>query len=69
MGLGLIDQDSHFIGKPGAIEVVYVQPRRKDDDKGRVIDFMWVSKWLTDRFGHSDFEAALAKSLAHWSTD
>ncbi len=69
LGLGLIYRDDRFAGKAGTIEIVYVQPRRKEDDHGRVIDFLWVSKWLTDRFGQSDFEAALAKALAHWAMD
>lgn len=69
LGLGLIDRDGMFIGKTDTIEIVYVQPQRKDGDKGRVFDFMCVSKWLTERFGQSEFEAALAKALAHWATD
>jgi hypothetical protein len=69
LGLGLIDRDGMFIGKTDTIEIVYVQPQRKDGDKSRVFDFMCVSKWLTERFGQSEFETALAKALAHWATD
>lgn len=68
--LGLIDPDDQFTGKADTVEIVYVQPHRKDDDIGRVvIDFMQVSKWLTDRFGHSEFESGLAGTLLKWSGD
>jgi hypothetical protein len=51
------------------IEVVYVQPHRKDGDTKRVIDFNWIAKWLTDKYGQSDYEAALAKAMSRWATD
>ena len=70
LGLGLIDQDGIFTGKTDTIKIVYVQPHRQDYDQDRnVIDFMWVSKWLTDRFGQSDFESALACTLLKWAAD
>lgn len=67
--LGLLDTNHKFTGKSDVIEVIYVQPRRKNDDTKRVIDFVWISKWLTDKCGNSDYEAALAQSLLHWSSD
>lgn len=70
LGLGLIDQNGLFTGKSDTIKIVYVQPHRQDYDQGRdVIDFMWLSKWLTDRCGQSDFESALASTLLKWSAD
>jgi hypothetical protein len=69
LGLGLIDQAGQFTGRSDAIEIIYLQPRRKDGDEGRVIDFMWASNWLTNRFGQNDFAAALAKSLSNWAQD
>jgi len=68
-GLGLINEPWHFTGKSDVIEIVYVQPRRKDNDTRRVIDFAWLSKWLTDKYGQSDYETALAKTLSRWSND
>lgn len=67
--MGLIDGNEQFTGKANTIEIIYVQPHREDGDTGRIMDFMWVSKWLTDKFGRSDFEAAFAKTLEHWATD
>ena len=67
--LGLIDVDGKFTGKVDTIEIVYVQPHRKDGDTGHVIDFVQVSKWLTDNFGQSDFENAFARTLSYWSKD
>jgi len=69
MGLGLIDVDGKFTSKVDTIEIVYVQPHRKDGDAGRVIDFMQVSKWLTDNFGQGDLETAFAGTLSRWSKD
>ncbi len=68
-GLGLLDANHKFTGTSDAIEIVYVQPRRKDDDTKRVIDFGWISKWLIDKYGQSDYESALSKSLLRWAND
>ena len=51
------------------IEMVYVQPHRQNNDTGLVIDFAQIAQWLSDRFGQSEFEAALAKALSSWSKD
>lgn len=67
---GLIDQQGHFTGTSDKIDIVYAQPHKKDGDEARkVIDFAWLSDWLTKRFGQSDFEAALARSLLKWASD
>ena len=67
--LGLVDGAGKFTGKADTIEIVYVQPHRKDGDASRIIDFMQVSKWLTDIAGHGEFETAFAKTLRIWSED
>lgn len=68
--LGLIDEQGQFTGKSDKIEIVYVQPHKKDGDEARkVIAFAWLSDWLTTRFGQNDFEAALARSLSKWACD
>jgi hypothetical protein len=69
--LGLIDEQKKYSGKTDNIEIVYVQPHRKDEDKDQkhVIDFRWMSNWLTDKSGSGDFEAALSKTLSNWSND
>ncbi len=68
-GLGLINENRQYTGKGDVIEIIYVQPRRKEDDTRSVIDFGWISNWLTVKYGQSDYEATLSKTLSHWSND
>jgi hypothetical protein len=67
--MGLINNDGVFTGQKDEIEVVYVQPRRKEADTRTLIDFVWISQWLTDKYPSSDFEAELARTLAAWAAD
>lgn len=67
--LRLMNDDGSFGGQNKAIEILYVQPRRKDTDTGTIIDFTWIAKWLTDKYGSGEFESQLAKSLLAWAAD
>jgi hypothetical protein len=67
--LGLIDASRKYTGAADLIEIVYVQPHRKADDTKRVMDFVWISKWLSAKYGHSDYESALSKTLLQWTND
>lgn len=67
--LHLLNEQGQYAGSKGEIEIVYVQPRRKDEDSGTVIDFAWMSQWLTKRRDAGEYEAELAKALNHWATD
>lgn len=67
--MGLMDNSGRYIGKSDVIEIVYVQPHCKDGDTKRIIDFPWISKWLVDRCGTSEFETALSAALSQWAED
>ena len=67
--MGLIDDNSQFTGQSDTIEVLYVQPHHQDGDTKTVIDFAWIARWLKDKYGANEFEAALSSALALWATD
>ena len=67
--LGLLDESGQFSGKADAIEIIYVQPHRKPDDTGLVVDFAWMAQWLQNRPDAGEFETALARTLSQWSVD
>lgn len=67
--LGLMNEQRKYSGQLDKIEIVYAQPHRRENDTKHVIDFLWISKWLRDKSGSSDFEAALSKTLSNWAND
>ena len=67
--LGLINETKQFTGKSDTIKVIYVQPRRQDQGTIVVIDFRWISQWLTKKYAENEYEDALSRTLLRWSVD
>lgn len=65
--LGLIDESRQTACRTDEIEIVYVQPRRKELDTKKVIDFKWIASWLLENYGQGEFENAFSKTLLQWA--
>ena len=41
-----MNSDRQFAHNSNKIQIVYVQPYKKDNDTAAVIEFEWISQWL-----------------------
>lgn len=67
--LGLMNSDRQFVHNSNKIQIVYVQPHKKDNDTAEVIEFEWISQWLVQKIGDNDFGRQFADALMHWAKD
>lgn len=68
--LGLINDEEKFTGSKNDIKVIYIQPKKLEDDKAEnVIDFKTIAKILQKKYPTDDFTLEYAKALDAWSGD
>ena len=67
--LSLINDKHEFIGKNKEIEIIYVQPSKKEGDNDIIIDFKYISGWINKNKNDGDFENELCEALRKWETD
>ena len=65
---GLINSDNKYTGVNPLLEKIYVQPSVKNEEAA-IIDFLWISNWLEEKYPNSEFETEFAKALRLWSND
>ncbi len=65
---GFIDNREHYTGKNQGLEIIYVQPSKKDKEEN-VIDFIWIADWLEKTYKNEIFESEFARALRTWSKD
>ncbi len=67
--LGLIDNEGNYSGKSEIVEIIYVQPQNTEGNNGnKCINFGWISNWMKQTYGNSEFELAFSSILKEWST-
>jgi hypothetical protein len=66
--IGLLDKNNGYIGKKEKIEIVYIQPTKKDEDV-ICVDFVWISDWLKRKYPNEEYEEELANALYKWKND
>lgn len=61
-------KNGEYSGLNPTFEVVYVQPSnpKKED---LIIDFLWISNWLNEKYPNNGFETEFAKALKLWAED
>ncbi len=64
---GLLN-NGEYSGLNPSFEVLYVQPSNPKNQKN-VIDFVWISNWLTEKYPVSEFEMEFSKALKIWAMD
>ena len=68
--LGLIDDLDNFSGKSEKIEILYVQPKRLYSDEGKlVIDFAYISDWLSSEYPNNQFALEFSDTIKKWMAD
>lgn len=66
--VGLLNEKMLYSGMNPSIEIVYVQPSNHKGEES-VVDFVWMSKWLEDKYINSEFAIEFAKALKVWAAD
>jgi len=64
---GLIE-NGEYSGLNPTFEVVYVQPSNPQKEN-LIIDFLWISNWLNEKYPSDEFETEFAKTLKLWAED
>ncbi|MDD4876446.1 MAG: hypothetical protein PHQ86_04860, partial [Dehalococcoidales bacterium] len=59
--LGLIDNN----GKSEIMKIIYVQPHNTNGNE--CISFEWISNWMKQTYGNSEFGLEFANILNEWS--
>lgn len=65
---GLLDSSLDYSDKKAALEIVYVQPTNKKNEKN-VISFDWIANWLETGRDCDSFERAFVDTLRVWGND
>ena len=66
--VGFINNKNKYSEVNPSFEVVYVQPSNLKKEES-VIDFVWISNWLKEKYPNSEFEIEFAKALKLWAND
>lgn len=66
--VGLINDKNKYSEVNPSFEVVYVQSSNLKKEES-VIDFVWISNWLKEKYPNSEFEIEFAKALKLWAND
>jgi hypothetical protein len=64
---GLLN-NGDYSGLNPSFEIVYVQPSNSNNEHN-IIDFLWISNWLNEKYPDSEFEIKFAEALKVWATD
>ena len=68
--LGIINDEEKFTGNKDDIKVIYIQPKKLEDDKAEnVIDFKTIAEILQTKYPTDEFTLEYAKALDAWSED
>lgn len=66
--VGLVNEKKNYSEVNPAFEIVYVQPSNPKKEES-VIDFLWISNWLKEKYPYSEFEIEFAEALKLWADD